>query len=73
MNLLKDKRAQMLDTDVFQSIGFWALVGIGYLVIALIIIYLKATENSDIMPWWSKIAVFAIIPVVAYFFALREM
>ena len=73
MNLIKDKKAQIMDTDVFQSLGFWALIGIGYLVIAGIILYLKWTGNSSIMPWWVKIGVFAIIPIVAYFFALREM
>lgn len=70
--LKKDKKAQMIDTDVFQSMGFWVLLGIGYLVIAIIIFYLKAVKMTNIMPWWVKILLFLIIPVVAYFFALRE-
>lgn len=68
-----NKKGQLgLDTEIFQTVGFWVLLAIGYLMIAIIIIYLKAVKMSSIMPWWAKIALFLIIPIVAYFFALRE-
>jgi len=51
--------------EALESTGFWILSGIGYAAFALMYIVLKKMGNADIMPWWVKLAVLVVIPIVA--------
>ena len=64
-----DKKGQV-DGEIFMNIGFWILLGVGYMAFAIMLFVLKGMDNSDIMPMWVKIVTIIIIPLAAYAFTL---
>ena len=52
-------------SEIFESTAFWLLCGVGYVAFVLMLMVLKAMDQSSIMPWWVKILTMILIPVIA--------
>jgi len=60
----------MMDiSEVLESTAFWLLMGVGYGAFILMLVILKRLGNQEIMPFWVKIVVLIIIPIVAALFS----
>jgi ABC-type multidrug transport system permease subunit len=68
--LINDKRGQIFDSEILTSMAFFVSLGIGYLMFAIIMFWMK--QSGTPLLWWVKIVGALLIPVAAYIFALRE-
>jgi len=55
--------------EVFESTAFYILTGVGWGAFVLMLIVLKGMGNQEIMPWWVKILVFIVVPLIAALFS----
>ena len=55
--------------EILGSGSFWVLAIIGYAAFIFMLIILKSMEQQSIMPFWVKIVVMVLIPVIAALFS----
>ncbi len=55
--------------EILGSAAFWVLIVVGYAAFIFMLIILKSMEQQDIMPFWVKIVVMILIPIIAALFS----
>ncbi len=60
-----NKKAQLDIGEIFESTAFWMLIGVGYAAFFIMLMVLKTMEQSEVMPFWVKIATIILIPFIA--------
>ncbi len=55
--------------EILSSASFWVLIVVGYGAFISMLIILKSMEQQDIMPFWVKLVVLILIPVISALFS----
>ena len=55
--------------EILGSALFWIFTVVGYASFIFMLIILKSMEQQDIMPFWVKLVVMILMPVIAAIFS----